>query len=176
MGQSYAVDLNLWCGKKIKLFGNIGEGFYLYVRKYFTLIHSTNLNIMKQDIFKSDRYFLLFDALASHGKLLLRSIKSETYPSNIDIIFFGTEYIQIKHGLYGLKISSVELADTNLSYIFLQKFLTYDNSYIFEIESNDEKFYIASSFFRVFENQLEMNETSINFDALGKENEIAKNF
>jgi len=127
---------------------------------------------MRQEIFKSERYFTLFDIVISHGQLLLRSQKNDINEKNIDIIFFDTTYIQTFSRLKGVCISKIKNASDYISYSTVQKYLEYDNNYLFEIESNNERYYIAASFVRVFENQLDFNESSLNVEG-GKENEIA---
>ncbi len=127
---------------------------------------------MKQEIFKSDRYFTTFDVLVSHGQLLLRSQKNDTYYFNIDIIFFDTIYIQLFSRLNGLSIKIVSRKDV-IEYKSVSKYLSDENNHLFEIESEDEKYYIAASFVRVFENKLDFNETSLNFENKGREKEVA---
>jgi hypothetical protein len=125
------------------------------------------------EIFKSDRYFTLFDFLISHGQLLLRSQKSEELVSNIDIIFFDTTFVQTFSRLKGLRVSRVGKNSNNISYNTLKKYLSYDNAFLFEIDSNNEKYYIAASFVRVFENTLEFHETSLGYENMGREREVA---
>ncbi len=127
---------------------------------------------MKQEIFKSDRYFTLFDTVISHGQLLLRSQKNDENEKNIDIIFFGTTYMQMFSRLKGVLISKLGSASNCINYSTVQKYLEYDNNHLFELESNYEKYYIAASFVRVFENQLEFNESSLYIED-GRKVEIA---
>ena len=128
---------------------------------------------MKQEIFKSDRYFTLFDIVISHGQLLLRSQKTPENEDNIDIIFSDTNYIQTFSRLRGICIKKIQNSKDIISYGTVEKYLSYDNNNIFEIESNGERYYIAASFVKVFENKLEFNESSLNFGNNGREREIA---
>lgn len=127
---------------------------------------------MRQEIFKSDRYFTLFDTVISHGQLLLRSQKNDENEKNIDIIFFDTTYIQMFSRLKSICVSKIENASDYVNYSTVQKYLEYDNNYLFELESNNEKYYIAASFVRIFENQLEFNESSLHIED-GRKVEIA---
>jgi len=127
---------------------------------------------MMQEIFKSDRYFTVFDIVISHGQLLLRSQKNDESEKNIDIVFFDTTYIQMFSRLKGIRISKVKNESNYVSYSTVQKYLEYDNTHLFELESNNEKYYIAASFVRVFENQLEFNESSLYIEE-GRKVEIA---
>lgn len=126
---------------------------------------------MNKEIYKSDRYFTAFDFLISHGQLLLRSSKNKESNHNIDIIFFGTRYIQLFTSLYGI---SIFIVNENLTiYNSVRSFLDSDQSHLFEIKSKNEKFYIGASFFKVYENDLEFNETSLGIpENRGREKEI----
>jgi len=115
-----------------------------------------------KEIFKSTRYFTLFDFVISHGQLLLRSQKNDESGNNIDIVFSGTTYIQLFSRLNGLVITRIENDISNISHSSVKKFLEYDNNYLFEIESNGEKYSIAASFVTVYENKLEFSESSLN--------------
>ncbi|MES2372837.1 MAG: hypothetical protein V4557_09675 [Bacteroidota bacterium] len=126
---------------------------------------------MNQQIFQCDRYFTIFDCLVSHGQLLLRSQKDDNYRNNIDIIFFDTHYIQLLSELNGLCIRICN--DNTISYQAVKKYLTYDNNHLFEIESGLQRYYIAASFVTVFENELDFNQSSLNFENIGREREIA---
>ncbi|MGM9475213.1 hypothetical protein ACS5PU_02240 [Pedobacter sp. GSP4] len=127
---------------------------------------------MKTNIFKSYRYFTTFDIKISHGQLLLRSQKNENYSHNIDVIFFNTVYMQLFNRLNGI---CIEIADENkiLEYDSVSSYLSSENNYLFEITSGLEKYYVAASFVKVFENELDFNETSLTFGNEGKTKEIA---
>lgn len=124
---------------------------------------------MTTEIFKSDRYFTIFDFVISHGQLLLRSQKTDDLPKNIDVIFFDTTFIQSFSRLKGLHIKMLGKGIDLPEYSTVKKYLDYDNNYLYEIDSNDEKYYIADSFVRIFENQLEFSESSLNTSEKGIE-------
>lgn len=129
---------------------------------------------MSKEIFKSNKYFTVFDFLISHGQLLLRASKDEDNFKNIDIIFFGTRYIQLFTSLSGLSISLVENNKEIINYSTVNCFLITNENYLFEIETKNEKYYVGASYFKVYENELEFNETSLGFyEIKGREKEIA---
>jgi hypothetical protein len=127
---------------------------------------------MSNEIFTSDRYFKIWGFMVSHGQLLLRSDKRTGYEENIDIVFFDTTYMQLFQSFKGISIKVLNEKDT-VNYDSVKEYLSFDKSHLFEISSNDEKYIIAASFVRVFENDLEGNELSIGFDNKGREKEIA---
>lgn len=127
---------------------------------------------MDKEIYKSEKYFTVFDYFLSHGQLLIRSSKGEDQKSNIDIIFFDTTFVQLFTMLHGITIKVIAKSEFN-SYDSVQKYLNYDTSNLFEITSNNEKYYIAASFVRVFENELSFNETSLGLLHKGRDKEIA---
>ena len=126
---------------------------------------------MNMEIFTSNRYFTVFDYLVSHGQLLIRSDKRKGYASNIDIIFFDTQFIQLFTMLNGIKISIINTPQSH-QYPTVSKYLSYDNNHLFEVESEGIIYYIAASFVKVFENNLEFNETSLGFDQKGRQREL----
>ena len=128
----------------------------------------------KKEIFKSDRYFTVFDFIISHGQLLLRASKGDDNIKNIDIIFFGARYIQLFTSLSSISIRIVDKNKDLINYDSVSSFLNNDENYLFEIETNNEKFYIGASYFKVYENELEFNETSLGLGEFkGREKEIA---
>lgn len=127
---------------------------------------------MNNVIFKSDRYFAIYDYFISHGQLLIRSQKGDNQKFNIDIIFFDTTFLQSLTMSNGLSISLVKKDNLN-KYSSVSEYFSYENSNLFEITSGLEKYYVAASFFKIFENELELNETSLGMIYKGRENEIA---
>lgn len=132
---------------------------------------------MSKEIFKSNKYFTVFDFVISHGQLLLRASKDEDNFKNIDIIFFGTRYIQLFTSLSGLSISLVENNKEIINYSTVNSFLSTNENYLFEIETTNEKYYVGASYFKVYENELEFNETSLGLNEIkGREREIAGSY
>ena len=127
---------------------------------------------MQDEIFRSDRYFILFDVIASHGQLLIRSQKSDLHKKNIDIVFFGTTYIQLFARLETILIRKLQDPSRCPFYETVHRFLKYENNHIFEIISNDESYYVAASFVKVFQNELDFDESSLNSNK-GREFELA---
>lgn len=127
---------------------------------------------MKQIIFTSDRCFKFHNYYISHKQLLIRSPKEGNQKFNIDIIFFSTDFLQVPTWLSGTTISSVE-KNTLATYESVRESLSYPSTNLFEISSGEEKFYIVAGFFHVFENELEINETSLGMDYVGREKRIA---
>jgi hypothetical protein len=129
---------------------------------------------MSKQIFKSNRHFTIFDFSISHGQLLLRASKDDNNIKNIDIVFFGVRYIQLFTSFLGLSIRSVKGREDLIHYDSVNFYLKYDKNHLFEIETVGEKFYIAASFFKVYENELEFNETSLGMhEPMGRDNEVA---
>ncbi|MFN5309280.1 MAG: hypothetical protein ACK5C0_07480 [Candidatus Kapaibacterium sp.] len=127
---------------------------------------------MKQIIFTSDRCFSFYGYFISHDQLLIRSAKEGDQKFNIDIIFFGTMFLQVPTYLSGITISRVGKDIAN-KYEFFSKYSHYESCNLFEIISGEKKHYIVAGFFHVFENELEMNETSLGMDYVGREKRIA---
>lgn len=128
---------------------------------------------MDQNIFKSDRYFVVFDVVVSHGQLLLRSQKNDKHSSNIDIIFFDTTYIQLFTMLYGVSLKVIDKKEF-ASYPKVTQYLEGPHNRLFEIQSGEDKYYIAASFVQVYENKLDFSQTSLGvLSYQGRESELA---
>jgi hypothetical protein len=129
---------------------------------------------MNNEIFKSDKHFTVFDFMVSHGQLLLRASKDDINVKNIDIVFFGVRYIQLFTSLASVSIRIADESKNLTKYDSVISFLNNDVNYLFEIETKDEKFYVAAAYFKVFENELEFNETSLGLhEPKGREKQIA---
>jgi hypothetical protein len=128
---------------------------------------------MKKEIFKSERYFTVFDYFISHGQLLIRSDKRNGENKNIDIIFFDTSFLQLFIMLNGITIRIADKKTSMVKSLSVDNYLSYENNNLFEIESNGEKYFIAASFVKIFENDLQFKETSLGILHKGRENEIA---
>jgi fibronectin type 3 domain-containing protein len=63
--------------------------------------------------------------------------------------------------LPGVRIKKIENGINYIDYNTVNKHIEYNDNYIFEIESNKEKYYIAASFVKVFENKLDFSESSL---------------
>jgi hypothetical protein len=138
------------------------------------VLFNKNNEHMHEEIFRSERYFVLHDYMASHGQLLLRSDKAKGHVSNIDIIFFDTRFIQLHTWLEGIVIKKAQ-DRTVLNSALVKEYLDSENANLFEIQTlKGEKYYIAAAFLRVFENKLDFNETSLGLShPKGRDHEIA---
>ena len=129
---------------------------------------------MKIKIFNSERYFTVHDYFLSHKQLLLRSSKDEINLENIDIVFFGVEYIQLCTSLKSILINKIDW-DKNLFHSnSIETFLSREKNSVFELTSNEEKFYVAASIVKIYLNELEYNQTSLGLHSvIGRQKEIA---
>ncbi|WP_448033460.1 hypothetical protein [Bradyrhizobium liaoningense] len=58
--------------------------------------------------FKSDRKFSLMSYEASHGPLLLRSGKTDKYPTRIDVVILDVRALEIRSWFEGFEIAQAE--------------------------------------------------------------------
>jgi hypothetical protein len=59
-----------------------------------------------------------------------------------------------------------------IEYSTVREYLDFENNHLFELESNNEIYFIAASFVRVFDNSLAFNESSLHIEE-GRKIEIA---
>jgi hypothetical protein len=125
-------------------------------------------------LYKSTRKFVLFDALVSHGQLLLRADKIDGSDCNVDIIFFDTIYVQLPTHLNSISIHQ-DAAGKRFGYKNVDERLDKKYQALFEIRSDTESYYVAASWFSVFENNLSFGETSLGvLTYKGREKQIAR--
>ena len=91
---------------------------------------------------------------------MLRSNKNDSNKYNIDIIFFDVKYIQLPVSFDKIEIN-IHGQHENISYPTIKDILKYKNNYLYQVITNNELHFIVASFFKVFENELEFNQTSL---------------
>ena len=117
-------------------------------------------NLKNRNIFNTKRYFTISDYFPSHKQLLIRSSKTNENSKNIDVVFFGVNYLQIPTSFKGMSIDVLDKDDLIITKE-LETFRNLGNNYIFKISSEKSISFLVASFVRVFENSLEFNETSL---------------
>lgn len=93
-----------------------------------------------------NRKFRLWDCCVSHDQLMLRSAKGNEYENNIDIVFYGVKYVNIKT-LMNINIINEEKSDDHG-----------DNLYLYRIICDKEEFFIASVGVSIQENTLDLSD------------------
>ena len=136
------------------------------------------MSLSSEILYASSKKFVLYDYVVSHGQLLLRADKiNEEKGFNTDIIFSGTEYVQLP----AFFLNGVSIVQGNSAKRFGYQRIDagLDKKYhkCFEILGDDGSYYTVASSFQVFENDLAFGQTSLGvFDPKGREKEIARSF
>ncbi|VTR99020.1 hypothetical protein [Tuwongella immobilis] len=109
--------------------------------------------------FVSERSFKLWNYNVSHKQLLLRSPQSEDCPDNIDVIFWGVEFIQIPSLLVGIELRQASSADLQAAT---------DSGHndslgviVVRIDSGSDHFFVACAGYKVLRNCLDLFESSL---------------
>jgi hypothetical protein len=125
-------------------------------------------------LFTSDRYFTIFDFHISHSQLLLRSSKGEKHQSNVDVIFFNVKFLQTPVSLWGISIEEIAESDAQLLELKHQfGEIEYKASRVYSVTTKKKEFYVICSFIKIFENQLEFDQTSLGvLNPIGREVEL----
>lgn len=126
---------------------------------------------MKEFLFASDRYFSIFDTIVSHGQLLIRAQKNEIELTNIDIVFYDTVFIQSCFLFNGLKIRILNRGQVP-SYLLSEPSIMKNDNVVFELSDDKGTYFVVSSFFRIYKNELDFHETSLGY-SIDKGEEIA---
>lgn len=104
--------------------------------------------------------FMLLDYSRSHTQLLIRSKKNKYKEYNTDIIFKGVYFISMPSLINGIAISVI---DPGVIADYVEIFgLKNDQGYkIFSLSNTKQQYFINASSFGVFQNKLDILETSL---------------
>ena len=107
-------------------------------------------------MFTSDRRFKLWDCRVSHNQLLIRSPATPEITSNIDVIFWGVEFVSMPTTLNGLAIE--RRSDGKDIGIPISPS---PNGERFLIQSDGKCFAVVVAGFKVLENSLDIFDSSL---------------
>ena len=93
-------------------------------------------------MFQSDRQFRLWDYKVSHNQALIRSPRKPDTATNIDVIFWGVERLNLPTNFDGLRISK-------------------GGGNEFVIETKEKRFVVVAGGCKVLENELDIFESSL---------------
>lgn len=93
-------------------------------------------------MFKSERKFRIWDYKVSHSQLLIRSPQSADVATNIDLVFWGVERIDLPTSFQGV----VMLREVDG---------------LIHIQSGGQSYRVAAGGFKVLENTLDIFESSL---------------
>jgi hypothetical protein len=114
--------------------------------------------------------FCLLDFNRSHGQLLLRKRVDRR---NTDIIFKSVQFLCIPSTLYGVKIRVIIDYRKSLDLKSKYNFALSSDYRVFEIlDSQGNEYFIVASVFGVYENDLDILETSIGDFTWSNENKL----
>lgn len=113
--------------------------------------------------FVSDRRFRLWDYNVSHKQLLLRSPGSPDAGSNVDIVMWGVEYLDLPTSLDGVAMASASAEELGRAERALGKAV--DGSRVFCLVSGDRRSVVVAGGFKVLENELDPFESSLEYFA-----------
>jgi hypothetical protein len=111
--------------------------------------------------FVSDRHFRIWDYNVSHDQMLLRSAPTPDVSRNVDIIFWGVDYLGIPSRFTGVEIEEASPEEeATMNPIVGQKCV---KPKIYRLSTEGKRYLVAAVGFRVFENDLELFESSLEY-------------
>lgn len=113
--------------------------------------------------FTSNRRFRLWDYNVSHKQMLLRSPKTSTVPTNLDVVMWDVEYLECATTLDGLAI--LEPSNEDLERVEQALGKKADPSRVVCFASSDRRFIVVAAGFKVLENDLDIFESSLEYFA-----------
>lgn len=113
--------------------------------------------------FYSDRNFRIWDFSVSHKQMLLRSPRSSEVATNLDIVLWGVEYLELATSLQGLAIISSTPEDVARASLMLGSEL--DPSHVRCFASEGRRFVLVAAGYKVLKNDLDIFESSLEYFA-----------
>lgn len=112
-------------------------------------------------MFESARRFRLWEYRVSHNQLLIRSPKNSDFSTNIDLVFWGVEFLKIPSSFNGLSVRKGSKSDDRLNVKEIDSFI---------FESSGQEFFLEAGGCKILENELDIFEASLEGFAATDEN------
>lgn len=107
----------------------------------------------------SSRKFRLWEFRVSHDQLLIRSVRSQQHPRNVDIIFEGVDYIELPTKPGDIAIDKPTREDVLHVHTSFRDDI--DEKDIYVIVAQGRRFFVVAAGMRTIENELEFYESSL---------------
>jgi hypothetical protein len=111
--------------------------------------------------FVSDRLFQIWDYNVSHSQMLLRSPVSPGDIRNIDIIFWGIDYLGIPSKFQGIEVC--EATAEEMAAIHSTVGQKYVKPRVYCLSTGGARFFVAAVGFKILENDLDLFESSLEY-------------
>jgi hypothetical protein len=115
--------------------------------------------------FESERRFRIWDYTVSHKQMLVRSPMSpspEESSENIDIVFWGVEYIGIPSMMSGVEVRQASDEEAASEALLGMKC---DSRSLFVLSSGGGRFTVVAAGYKVLRNKLDIFESSLEYFA-----------
>lgn len=101
--------------------------------------------------------FQTWEFKVSHGQLLIRSPRDTSYSTNVDLMFFGVEYMDLPRHLGQLEVQQPD--ETDISFI-RERLAKLDSSdSIFVLISGSRRYRVVAAAMKIAENEREIFDT-----------------
>lgn len=111
--------------------------------------------------FASERRFRIWDYNVSHNQMLLRSPKSPEVAKNIDIVFWGVEFVGIPTALDTVELALVEKDEKVIGEFLPVK--THEAANVYRLVSRERQYFVVAGGFKVLENELDIFDSSLEY-------------
>jgi hypothetical protein len=108
--------------------------------------------------FTSDRTFKLWDYRVSHEQMLLRSPRTPQIETNIDVVFWGVEWIELPTVLAGVGLMA---PDADEAAAITRRHKGVEDGSLYCIASGGDRYFIAAQGFRVLQNVLDIFDSTL---------------
>lgn len=104
-----------------------------------------------------DRTFQMWEFHVSHGSLLIRSPRGVGHVSNLDLMFFGVEYLDVPRFLRGLRVENATPQELKSFQQKIGKQISPSSAFI--LTSSGQRFVVLAAGMRFDENEMDIFES-----------------
>jgi hypothetical protein len=110
-------------------------------------------------LFQSDREFKFWDYNVSHKQMLVRSPRTPDLSSNIDVVFWGVEFVEIATALIGVEIELATHAQLAAIAARCKDIANRGNVYV--VSSENKQYGVVAAGFKVLQNTLDIFDSTL---------------
>ena len=112
-------------------------------------------------LFESGRRLKFWDYVVTHNQMLLRSPRSPTESTNIDLVFWHVQFVQLPTLMNGFRLETASVEEVDrLNAIHVRHALP---DFCYAISSSEQRYLVVAGGFKVLENELDIFVTALHF-------------
>lgn len=117
------------------------------------------VQLTMEKIIFSERVFKVWHFHVTHSQLLIRAPKCHSFEKNIDLIFYGVDYMGIPAVFNGLEVARIQ--DSEIRSLPAVAITNSGPSWVYRLATERREFYVVAAHCRIHENELDFMESSL---------------